>query len=408
MKPASAVLENQDGQVIRYINIPGGALHALFRRDLNRIEFVSQLQSLEDQKIHFEYLSEVTMTLLKKAPIAITPTVSLRLVQEDENETLPVRTDEVLKAEDQKRFPLYVKYSASAHVVLLAVVFSLSWVLSKFIAAPPEPVIVQVFEQQREKMQTSPAPTVSVSQNKVQLRKQLSPAIAQKSAKNSSRRSNNQQANRPGLQVANRGALGAFGGMGRQYNGTGGLNLKATRDNPGIGYGGRAQRGGFERGMIGHGLVAAGVGGGGSLQGYGGNADTGLGGGRPGYGANGRSMAGASGAYFVPLSDDTIIEGGLDQDQIQSVVQSHIGQVVNCYEKGLQTQPKLAGRVAVHFIINGSGQVTSARVSNSTVGSRLVESCIVSRLEDWKFPRPVNQVNVRVVYPFVLKRLSAS
>ncbi len=117
-------------------------------------------------------------------------------------------------------------------------------------------------------------------------------------------------------------------------------------------------------------------------------------------------IAGSSGAYFEPLAEDSIVEGGLDRDQINAVIQQNLGEVTYCYEEGLQSHPRLAGRVAVHFVIGSRGWVTAAHVANTSLRSPRVESCIVQKLRGWKFPRPTGNVSVRVTYPFVLKRLS--
>jgi hypothetical protein len=128
----------------------------------------------------------------------------------------------------------------------------------------------------------------------------------------------------------------------------------------------------------------------------------GTGGGKQGYGKV--AINGSSSGYLEPLSEEAFIEGGLDEEQVAAVINRNLGQVIYCYEKGLQTQPSLAGRVSVKFEINGSGQVGIAGISNSSLKSSSVEGCIVQKLKAWKFPKPVGQVTVRVNYPFVLKR----
>lgn len=411
MNKVALVLENNEGKVSRYLHWQSERICVVLRNDTGRVEFVENTDSLNEQNISFECLHDLKISQLivqnKKQPLQIGANSHLKVV-EDDGGAFAIRDDVELSPEDKKTIQLYFKYSAITHVAGVVILLAFSWIVNRYFSNPPEPVIVQVFEQKREDFTKSQATvkTVNVSKNKIDLNKksyQKQKNLNFAKLKNTSKSVHR----RPGLQISNRGALGALGGMGRQYRGSGGLNLSAIRDNPGIGYGGPAARGGFERGLIGKGLIATGIGSGGKLQGYGGNADRGLGGGRPGYSTtNGRGMAGSSGAYYVPLSEDTLVEGGLDQDQINSVVQSHIGQIVNCYEQGLQSKPSLSGRISVNFNINGSGAVNAARIANTSVDSKKVESCIVAKLRGWKFPRPVGQVNVRVTYPFVLKRLS--
>ncbi|HWU44092.1 MAG TPA: AgmX/PglI C-terminal domain-containing protein, partial [Bdellovibrio sp.] len=78
-----------------------------------------------------------------------------------------------------------------------------------------------------------------------------------------------------------------------------------------------------------------------------------------------------------------------------------------CYEKGLQAAPTIGGRVAVDFVIGPAGRITSAKVAQSSLGSRLVESCMLEKMRSWQFPRPVGKVNVDVLYPFELTRVSS-
>ena len=48
-----------------------------------------------------------------------------------------------------------------------------------------------------------------------------------------------------------------------------------------------------------------------------------------------------------------------------------------------------------------------AKIAESSLGSRMVENCMLQRMKTWQFPRPVGRVNVDVLYPFELTRVSA-
>jgi hypothetical protein len=94
----------------------------------------------------------------------------------------------------------------------------------------------------------------------------------------------------------------------------------------------------------------------------------------------------------------------LDRDQIAAVINKNLGQVRFCYEQGLQGDPNLNGRVAIAFTIGGNGAVKAANVDNSTMNSKAIEDCITMRLKTWQFPLPQGGVDVKVTYPFVLRR----
>jgi hypothetical protein len=160
----------------------------------------------------------------------------------------------------------------------------------------------------------------------------------------------------------------------------------------------------MERAVHGKGLVASAMGRGERIEGGGGYGTRGKsGGGRPGYGS--MNMGGTAASYFEPVQEEALVEGGLDRDQIAAVIARHQGEVIYCYEKGLQVKSNLSGRVAIRWMINGGGNVSTAAVESSSLRSAQVEGCIVSHLRTWKFPKPVGGVNVKVSYPFVLKRL---
>jgi hypothetical protein len=197
------------------------------------------------------------------------------------------------------------------------------------------------------------------------------------------------------------GALAVFGSM-KSGSQKGGVNLGAVNTTAGPGLGGTAGSGGVQTSIYGKGLVAAPLGVGGNMQGGGGYGTKGKGGGQAGYGQI--SLVGSAGTSPIPLGREAIIGGGLDRDLIADVINRNLGQVRFCYEQGLQGDPALAGRVAVDFVIGGNGQVKSASVGSTTLNSKVVEDCILLRLKTWKFPLPEGGSDVKVSYPFALRR----
>jgi metallo-beta-lactamase class B len=94
--------------------------------------------------------------------------------------------------------------------------------------------------------------------------------------------------------------------------------------------------------------------------------------------------------------------GSLDKEVIRGVIQGHLGEVRDCYERVLRQMPDLFGRVSVQFTIAGSGEVVESIVVQATTNDPLVEGCIAAAARGWRFPRPVGGGNVIVTYPFVL------
>lgn len=98
-------------------------------------------------------------------------------------------------------------------------------------------------------------------------------------------------------------------------------------------------------------------------------------------------------------------EGGLTKEQINRVVRAHQAAIKYCYEKELQRQPKLSGRIDVAWTIRESGSVDRAKVIKSTLENRAVEGCIERQIKNWQFPRS-NAETIVQSYPFLFKGAS--
>ncbi|MEL6178952.1 MAG: AgmX/PglI C-terminal domain-containing protein [Myxococcota bacterium] len=91
-----------------------------------------------------------------------------------------------------------------------------------------------------------------------------------------------------------------------------------------------------------------------------------------------------------------------EKGNIRSVVGRGTGGVRYCYEKALQTNPTLSGKVIVNWTVNMSGGVMKAFVSSSTLGNPGVESCITRVVQRWRFAPPKGG-NCVISYPFIFK-----
>ena len=67
---------------------------------------------------------------------------------------------------------------------------------------------------------------------------------------------------------------------------------------------------------------------------------------------------------MAPLTQEATVESGLDRDQIAAVVQKNMGQIIYCYEMGLQGKPDLKGRLTAQWVINGRGLVNRSAVEH--------------------------------------------
>lgn len=94
----------------------------------------------------------------------------------------------------------------------------------------------------------------------------------------------------------------------------------------------------------------------------------------------------------------------LSKENIREVIKRHLDEVRTCYERGLQRDRNLEGRVMVRFVIAWCGAVRSSEVQSSTLGDDDAANCVAQTVRNWWFPR-VTEVgaNTLVSYPFVLR-----
>jgi TonB family protein len=102
----------------------------------------------------------------------------------------------------------------------------------------------------------------------------------------------------------------------------------------------------------------------------------------------------------VVYSPPPEVTGPLSREIIRRVVRQHRREIKYCYEKELQSNPELAGRVTVNFTITPSGDVVSALVKESSLGNTAVEQCMQNKIRHWTFPGTEQPGMVQVNYPF--------
>ncbi len=159
--------------------------------------------------------------------------------------------------------------------------------------------------------------------------------------------------------------------------GAGGLGLSGT----GEGGGGRGEGIGLGNiGTIGHG------------------AGTGTG---QGFGSGHGSLRGGHQSKAPSIRQGTTqVNGRLPAEVIQRIVRQNFGRFRLCYENGLRTNPNLSGRVAVRFVIDRTGAVSTASDGGSDIPDRSVVSCVVRGFQNLSFPQPEGGI-VTVVYPII-------
>lgn len=195
--------------------------------------------------------------------------------------------------------------------------------------------------------------------------------------------------------------LGFLGLLGKQNlkGALGGVPTTLKDASPGAGPGGKEGSGGELLVGLGQGVKRTTVGNTGTA-GLGGIGTKGVGGGAGGYGNSMIASGEGKGLTSMPLSQDMVLEGGLDMAVIQATIAKYQNQVRACYEEGLRRNPALAGVVGVFFEINAAGNLNFANVKKSSLGDAGVEKCLTGKMMSWQFPKPRGGVNQKVNYPF--------
>jgi len=125
-------------------------------------------------------------------------------------------------------------------------------------------------------------------------------------------------------------------------------------------------------------------------------ATSGGGGGKVGYGQ--RSEARVSGSVATEAAE--IDSSDVDQGKLGAFVRARIGLIKACYENQLKRNPNLKGKIRVRFTILETGGLADIAVTENSLGSPDVASCIVGTMRGWRTPfRPSGTVTVE--YPFV-------
>jgi TonB family protein len=98
-------------------------------------------------------------------------------------------------------------------------------------------------------------------------------------------------------------------------------------------------------------------------------------------------------------------QGELSKDEIQRVINSHVGEIQYCYEKQLRTNTGLAGRVVLEWTVSTSGAVSGVKLATSSLSSTEATNCMMASVKKWKFPKPRGNGAVTIVYPFVFNTI---
>lgn len=118
--------------------------------------------------------------------------------------------------------------------------------------------------------------------------------------------------------------------------------------------------------------------------------------------ALGAGVLGALGK--APPGSKLVGSGSLEPSQIRAVIQRNLSAIRYCYERELVSDPKLEGKLVVHFTVGQAGSVVTAdEASDAPFPSAKVTGCVLSRFKAMVFPKPLGGGTVSVKYPLIFK-----
>lgn len=106
------------------------------------------------------------------------------------------------------------------------------------------------------------------------------------------------------------------------------------------------------------------------------------------------------------ICDGLTMDCALPKSVIQGVIGKNRAQIRACYERVLQRDSNLEGRLFIRWVIGRDGRVARVSVVDDSLGSREVAACVTGRIGAWRFPAPAGGGTVEVRYPFVFRSVN--
>jgi len=100
------------------------------------------------------------------------------------------------------------------------------------------------------------------------------------------------------------------------------------------------------------------------------------------------------------------IRGGMSREAVLQVVNAHLDEIRDCYERELLHNPGLTGKIVLEWLIREDGSVSYAKVAFTNIGhSSDLHLCVQAQVTTWMFPKPTNGHEVLVTFPFLFENM---
>jgi hypothetical protein len=107
-----------------------------------------------------------------------------------------------------------------------------------------------------------------------------------------------------------------------------------------------------------------------------------------------------------PPKANISIRGGMSREAVLKVVNTHLSEIQDCYERELLHNPGISGKILMEWLIQLDGTVRYAKVKFTNIGhSSDLHSCLQAQVVTWNFPRPKGGEEVLVTFPFLFESM---
>jgi len=103
----------------------------------------------------------------------------------------------------------------------------------------------------------------------------------------------------------------------------------------------------------------------------------------------------------VTKATNTDVFGDVDKTSIKAQINRRTSALQHCYNKALQTQPDLSGKMTYTIAISVMGSVTKVDIEEDTLGSGAVATCTRAKIMGWRFPMEGAEEGAEVTFSVV-------
>lgn len=94
--------------------------------------------------------------------------------------------------------------------------------------------------------------------------------------------------------------------------------------------------------------------------------------------------------------------GKIDREAVRRAVRALLPLIQNCYNRALNLQKDLEGKIIIRFVIGEQGKIQSANTKSSTMSNSDVEGCVARTIKNGGgFPEPPGGTIAEVDFPFI-------